>query len=579
MSQSKHPYALRLIALAIPLALLAAACANGDSEALDEPGEDAGVGAESEAPDATEAPAPDEPVAAGEPVAGGVLRYGIEDDADGINPTATALAASGLVMAEAVFDPLAAWAEDGTAVPYLAESFTPNDDATSWVVKLRPGIKFHDGTDLTIDAIISNFETQYADPLVGLTVRPFYPEEGAIERIDDLTARFNLLESNQYWPTVLTGQLGYVSSPTWIAAALEDPTLDQQPVGTGPFKFDLREEDSVTRFVRNDDYWGGPVYLDAVEFVPVPDPDTRSDLLLQGELDALQTLDQANVDLLTNSAGITSILDDSGDEEFAMMNSAVPPFDDIRARRALTLATPQDNYEALIGLGLSRRANSLFAPGSPYFNPDVVQEGDDPEGAVALAVEYCAEKGTEINTTIEGPTCTDGKINIELQYSGPSVVGTRIAEILDEGWSVAFNVSFQELPLDQHILDTAFGLYNVSTWGQFGEPDPSMDNVWLMCRTVGEVSLNWPKFCDEERDELLLSAQATTDPAERVALYQELSQMLRDDYIYIFFNHAIWNNAFRDSVKGVCDRVSPDGIPLRCSVIGRTFFNSVWLDQ
>ena len=85
-----------------------------------------------------------------------------------------------------------------------------------------------------------------------LAVKPFYPETGATDRIDDYTAQFNLLEPNAYFPGALTGQLGYVSSPTWIAAALADPTLNQKPVGTGPFVFDSRSPDSVTRFVRND---------------------------------------------------------------------------------------------------------------------------------------------------------------------------------------------------------------------------------------------------------------------------------------------------------------------------------------
>ena len=197
------------------------------------------------------------------------------------------------MMANAVFDTLTAFDDDGVAVPYLAESVEPavEGDFSKWVVTLRQGISFHDGTPVTIDAVIQGFETQRNDPLVGLAVKPFYPETGAVERIDDFTAQFNLLEPNAYFPGALTGQLGYVSSPTWLAAALADPTLNQQPVGTGPFVFDSRSPDSVTRFVRNEDWWNGDVYLDAIEFVPVPDADTRAELLVQGDINALQTSD------------------------------------------------------------------------------------------------------------------------------------------------------------------------------------------------------------------------------------------------------------------------------------------------
>ncbi len=183
------------------------------------------------------------------------------------------------------------------------------------------------------------------------------------------------------------------------------------------------------------------------------------------------------------------------------------------------------NYRDLIGLGISSDANQGFTEESKYYNPDVVQQGDNPERALELVAEYCAEKGTDINTVLgeSTATCTDGKINIELQWSGPSVVQTRIAEILDEGWDNAgFNVSFDELPQDEHILQTAFAQYNVNTWRQFGATDPSGDNVWLLCRSISGISLNWPRLCDEERDALLLAAQLETDEAVRIGQYQEL---------------------------------------------------------
>ncbi len=201
----------------------------------------------------------------GDPVAGGTLRYALEADVDGINPTSSALSSPGLMMGNAVFDTLTAATKDGNFVPYLAESVEPNEDFTQWTLTLREGITFHDGTELNAEAIVKNFETQRADPLVGLAVAPFYPAEGATTIVDDLTVQFNLLpgEGNRYLPGALSGQLGMVASPAWIDAAVADPTLNQQPVGTGPFVFDSRSEDSITTFVRNDDWWNGEVYLDA----------------------------------------------------------------------------------------------------------------------------------------------------------------------------------------------------------------------------------------------------------------------------------------------------------------------------
>ena len=577
--------------------MIAASCGGGDSEsvaeeapATEETGTTEVTGGTEEESAPPESEAPEETSSVGpvvetlppeenlEPVVGGTLRYGLEADVDGLNPTASALSAPGLMMSNAVFDTLSAITPDGLAVPYLAESFTPNEDFTAWTVKVREGVSFHDGTPLNADAILVNFEAQRAHPLVGLAVKPFFPETGATEKIDEYTVQFNLLDSNAYFPATVNAQLGMIASPAWLEAALADPTLNQEPVGTGPFVFDTRSADSVTRFVRNEDWWGGEVYLDAVEFYPVPDAATRVDLLFGGELDALQTTDAASVLDVQGDDSIQNVIDDTSEESFTMINSTVAPFDDLRARQALAYATPRQNYIDLVGLGVQRGADQRFTPESPYYNPDVKQLADDPESAIAMAAEYCAEKGSETNTVLNTSTCTDGKINIELQWSGPSVLQTRIAEILDEGWSVAFNVTFNELLQAPHIQETAFGQYNTVQWRQFGADDPSADNLWLLCRTIGGISLNWPRNCDEGRDAILLQAQATTDSAERVALYQQASQLINDSFTYIFLVHTLWANSFVETVHGMCDRMSPEGELLRCASNGRTWFSSVWID-
>ena len=462
-------------------------------------------------------------------------------------------------------------------MPFLAESVEPNEDFTQWTVTLREGVTFHDGTPLDAAAVIKNFETQRADPLVGLAVRPFFPEEGATELVDDLTVRFNLLEGNRYFPGTLASQLGYVASPAWIDAAAADPTLNQQPVGTGPFVFESRSEDSVTSFTRNDEWWNGEVYLDRLEFLPVTDPANRNDLLLNGELDALQGSDPESVDVLLNEPSVQSVFDESGEETFVMLNSEQPPFDDVRARQALALATPLQNYRTLIGLGTASPADQRFTEDSQYYAPDVVQEGDDLEAARALVEEYCAERGTEDNPVLGTPTCSDGKINMEYQFSGPSVINTRAADLFREGWSSLFNITNNELQQDAHIQEAALGQFNTAYWRQFGAVDPSLDNVWLLCRTIGGISLNWTRLCDESRDALLLEGQLAEPGAERDAIYQEVSQKMHDDYVYIFLVHTPWDNAFAENVRGVCDRTSPEGEELLCSSNGRTWFESTWL--
>jgi len=579
----------RFVAMLVALAMFAAACGGG-SDADDAANE--GGAAASDTADAAagvdepddEGPADDpadttdtvqtiedEPEDAG-PVVGGTLRYGLEADVNGLNPASSALSAPGLMMGNAVFDTYAVFDEDGNWVPYLAESFTPTDDFMVWTMKLREGIEFHDGTPLNADAVQVNFVTQFADPLVGLAVRPFYNQDNPIEVIDDLTVQYNLLFPNANWPTTQTGQLGMVASPAWIAASLEDPTLNQEPVGAGPFRFDSRSEDSVTRFVRNDTWWNetSEVYLDAVEFVPVTDPDVRNDLLIEGELQAIQTTNPESSAELSATEGLQNILDDSGDETFVMINSASAPFDDIRARQALTFLTPRQDYVDLIGRGISQGADQMFTPSSPYYNPAVEQEADNPDAAMPLVEAYCADNADN---------CTDGKIDMEFQWSGPSVVQTRIAELFEENWSAGFNVNFQELFQDAHIQEVAFGQYDVVTWRQFGAVNPGDDQVWLSCLTIGGLALNWPRYCDEERDAILADLQLATTVEERQPLLAELTEKMQQDYLYVFLLHTLWHNSFAENVRGVCGHPTPDGAVQRCATNGRTWFNEVWLAE
>ena len=168
---------------------------------------------------------------------------------------------------------------------------------------------------------------------------------------------------------------------------------------------------------------------------------------------------------------------------------------------------------------------------------------------------------------------------MEYQFSGPSVVGTRISELLVEGWEPFFNVTIDELPQDTHIQQVAIGLYNISGWRQFGQREFTRDKVWLLCRTVGGISLNWPRFCDDDRDQLIFTAEQTTDESVRVEALQELSNMINEEYLYIFYNHTLWDMALSNDVNGLCDKTTPDGGEIICITNGRTWFDTVWLSE
>jgi len=532
-----------------------------------------------------EAAAPEAP-AEPEPKFGGTLRVAVEAESDGLNPTSNNFAVSAYVMAYPVFDPVAYWDTQGNWIPYLAESFTPINGGESWQMKLREGVRFHDGTTLDPDDVIATFEAQLADPIVSLAVRPFFPETGAVVTIDDLTVQFNPLSPMANFPQYITSQLGMIPPSEWLAAAAEDTSRNQRPIGTGPFMIDDRVQDERTVLVRNPDYWAADItdiYLDRIEVYPITDTVIAAERLAAGEIDLMVTSNSDAILTLRDStdAGVRTIENVRSSEDFAMMNVQQPPFNDIRARQALTHATDRNRYVEFIRQGTAPAADSMFHPDLIWHNPAVKQETNMPERAGALVAAYCADNPGDhewpVFTGQRRPYCTDGKINVELQYSGPSVLQTRIADLLIDGWEDYFNVTQQELLQDEHITEVAIGFFNVVTWRQFGAVDPDNDMLWIQCDSIDIISLNWPRDCDEERDTLLFEQRRIADLDRRVEIWHQISEDLRNSYTYIFFNHANWTIGARDNVHNICGQTSPDGVELFCNNQGRVQLHQVWL--
>ena len=256
------------------------------------------------------------------------------------------------------------------------------------------------------------------------------------------------------------------------------------------------------------------------------------------------------------------------EESFATINTERPPFDDIRARQALTFATDRDAYVELIRQGTTPAADSMFHPDLIWHNPDVKQETNMPERAGPVVESYCADYPGN---------CSGGKINMEYTYSGPSVENTRVTDLLINSWDDFFNVTPIEVLQDDQIVHVVLGNYNVAGWRQFGAVDPDNDVLWMECGTIGFIALNFPRYCSEERDELMYEQRRIDDLDRRVEIWHRIQEIVRDSYTYIFYHHANWVIGARDNVHNVCGQISPVGDELFCNHQGRIWMNQLWL--
>jgi ABC-type transport system substrate-binding protein len=552
----------RLLAVGVlAFALILAGCGSDDDGGGGDSGSgDSGGDSEGTSGDSTSITIPAE----GDPVSGGTLTFGLEAETDGWNPVTNRWAVSGHTVAMSVFDPLAAWNEDGEPVPYLAESIEPNDDFTEWTVTVRSGVTFHNGEPLTADAVKQTMDGHLASALTAPALEPI----ASVEVVDELTAKFVMNTPWAVFPVTLTGQPGYIPAPEQLTS----PDASQVAIGTGPFMQEDWTPDRQWVGTKNPNYWrDGLPYLDEVIYQPIPDNQTRYNSIQTGDINLTHTTDDQLILSAREAAeaGDEQIVEDgsSGEETFVMLNTLVPPLDDVRVRQALAYATDKDSYIEVNGSGILLPANGPFNPASKWYNPDVEDAYPqfDPTKAQELVDEYESEVGP-IEFTLGTTPVQSNQDAIAFLATQWSAVGIDVEQITTEQ--------------GQFILDAVTGDFEANLWRQFGSPDPDGDYVWWVSQNanpIGEFSLNFARNRDTEIDDGMNTGRESDVVADRESAYDEVQVRLADDVPYVWLNHTLWALIADDQVRNLGVFTLPNGDPGLSLVNGRYAVTEVWL--
>jgi 4-phytase/acid phosphatase/peptide/nickel transport system substrate-binding protein len=447
---------------------------------------------------------------------GGSITVGLEFDIPGFDPLKVGVFDTAvLTAAAAIFDTLTYLDDKGEAQPKLAQSWAHSDDYKTWTFKLRPGVKFHDGTPFNAEAVKANFDRQ-KDPANKCRCAFYIAYIHDVQLPDELTVVYNLNDPVVNLPALLTipSSNNAVQSPTAWKTKGDD--YNRNPVGTGPYV--LKSWASGDRMVleKNPDYWNkGRPYLDRLVLKPLPDAQSRFASLQSGEADIVwdDEYDPDNIQKAQKDPKLTvHTYVGSGAQVYAF-NTKVAPFDDVRVRQALVMAIDRKKMSQAITNGLSRPASNPYGEGSWVKCKDDGALPNDVEKAKALIKEYGKPVDFKMLVTATPRGRTVGQV---LQQFWKQVGANMEIEQVDQATIVprAFMRQFQLTPW--RIVDLA-------------DPEPQM---YANFRTGSAVAL--ANYSNPELDKLLENARVTADPAKRTEDYCAVSRLINKEAIWFW---------------------------------------------
>lgn len=558
----------------------------GDTDEGSEPSDDDGDGdgdvqAGQEASGDVDTEVTEESVDEGVDRYGGSIAVGLEAEAVGLRPWEDSCSAPCYNIMVTLYDKLIEQDVNGEYQGYLAESFSSNDDFTVWTVNLRPGVTFHNGTELTAQTIADMFPIQQEGATASSQIGA--SNLASVEATGELEVTYTLSSGNSAFPAFLArASLGMPFDPA--AAAADIDGYSTNPIGTGPFMIETRDLDNETTVVRYDGYWGVDPegnqlpYLDSISFRPIPDEQARLDALLSGTVDAIQSLRQGTIRdarAARDGGAEIDLLEFQGNNVGGgMFNVAVAPFDDIRVRRGLTQMNSQEKViEALGGTGISLPGTQWFSPDSPWWSQAAADAWPtfDFEAGVATLQGY-----------IDDPDRSDGKaagepIDVELSCPpDPTLIAAM--QVLEQTWAGSGMVNVELTSFDQqtHINNALgaengfIGTHGAHCWRWSDQDDPSLSLNPALAPYSAEVAeaaglpgvvspLNFANYWNPEAFQAAQQAITTGDFDERFALYEQINLAIAEDVPVWYSGHTATMLATSSDITGLNGWHLPNG--------------------
>lgn len=468
------------------------------------------------------------------------------------------------VLMHQMYETLLNRSADGKLLPLLATEWKMlESDPTIWEFKIRPNVKFHDGTPLTAKDVVFSLNRAKGP---NAQVKSLLASVDSIKAVDDLTVHVKTKGPNLIFPNNVTNL--FIMSEEWAkknnALETQDATSKTENGatravnGTGAFMLATREQDSKTVMKQNPNYWGKDKVGDVTElvYVPIKSPSTRVAALLSGEVDFAQDIPAQDVARLKQDSKLRINEGPENRSIFLGLNvgsaelkssniKGKNPLADPKVREAIELAIDRDAIKRSVMRGLSN-PSGVMAPSfvNGYTKDMGVYQKADVNKAKALLKEAGYPDGFTI--TLHSPND---------RYVNDEAISTAIAGFLGR---IGIKTEVSSRPIAQHSVsivnaDSDFYLYG---WGV-----PTYDSAYIFDFLVatrgkeGRGAQNATHYSNPDLDAKIISLSSESDKAKRDATIKQIWDVVQKERFYIPLHDQVIHFA---SIKGIDVPVHPD---------------------
>ncbi len=447
------------------------------------------------------------PLAAQTPKRGGTLVVGMSQDLPGLDPHPSTSTITYQVLS-LVYQGLVDFDRDLKIKPVLAESWKVSSNGKEWTFALRKGVKFHNGRALTAGDVKFSLD-RILDPKTAARGKGALSIIESVQVVDPQTVRVHLTRASGAFLSRIAGTYQAILPPE----AVQGPAF--KAIGTGPFQLTEWKTNERVELKRFDGYWeAGLPYLDAVTLKPVPDGTVRLTALKTGDAGFVQLIpleSLAELQAAPSKDYVVSTVKGGGGFSAIILNSRKPPFNDVRVRRAVALATDKKEVGLGVWRGFAQPVNQWMPPGTPWFFA-VPDRKVDVEQAKKLLAEAGLARGTKLTHTV-------GQVaNLVPAAQVFQAQLTRIGidlqlEVLD--WPAYIK---RQRAMDFTSTNTNF----------FPKVDPD-DAYYRYFHSKGGANELSGGYANPAADKLLEEGEATVDAGKRAEVYRRFVEIVQDE--------------------------------------------------